>query len=76
MEGSFKVLCDRRIHIKLKGKIYRTIVRLAMMYGSECKAVNKQRTQKMGKAKMRMSRSISSITRKNLLMNKFIQNKL
>ena len=27
------VLCDRRMPVKLKGKVYKTVVRPAMMYG-------------------------------------------
>ncbi len=31
-----EVLCDRKISNKLKGKFYRTVIRPAMLYGSEC----------------------------------------
>ena len=40
------VLCDRRIPVKLKGKVYKTVVRPAMMYGMEAtpnKKVNEKR---------------------------------
>ena len=50
------VLCDRRIPVKLKGKFYRTAIRPAMLYGSECWATKKQNVQDMGVAKMRMLR--------------------
>jgi len=30
------VLCDKRMPVGLKGKVYRTVVRPAMLYGSEC----------------------------------------
>ena len=33
------VLCDRRRPLKLKGKFYRTAIRPAMLYGTECWAV-------------------------------------
>ncbi|KAM1827078.1 hypothetical protein ACFX13_026354 [Malus domestica] len=33
------VLCDRRMPLKLKGKFYRTTIRPAMLYGTECWAV-------------------------------------
>ncbi|KAM1390024.1 hypothetical protein ACFX2I_017917 [Malus domestica] len=39
------VLCDRRRPLKLKGKFYRTTIRPAMLYGTECWAVKHQRTQ-------------------------------
>jgi hypothetical protein len=30
------VLCDPRVSLKLKDKFYRTMIRLAMLYGAEC----------------------------------------
>ena len=36
------VLCDGKIPLKLKGKFYRTIIRLVLLYGSECWAVKYQ----------------------------------
>jgi hypothetical protein len=44
------VLCDHRIPIKLKEKFYRTSIRLAMLYGTECWAVKKQHIHKMSVA--------------------------
>ena len=29
------VLCDRRMPVKLKGKVYKTVVRPALLYGDE-----------------------------------------
>ena len=29
------VLCDRRMNMKIKGKVYRTVVRPALMYGAD-----------------------------------------
>ena len=29
------ILCDRRISLRVKGKVYKTVVRPAMMYGDE-----------------------------------------
>ena len=33
------VLCDKKVPLKLKGNFYRTAVRPAMLYGTECWAV-------------------------------------
>jgi hypothetical protein len=30
------VLCDPRVPLNLKGKVYRTAIRSAMLYGAEC----------------------------------------
>jgi len=30
------VLCHKRVPLGLKGKVYRMVVRLAVLYGSEC----------------------------------------
>jgi hypothetical protein len=30
------VLCDPRVPLKLKGKFYRTVIRLTILYGAEC----------------------------------------
>ena len=29
------ILCDRRVSLRVKGKVYKTVVRPAMMYGAE-----------------------------------------
>ena len=29
------VLCDRRMQVKLKGEVYKTVVRPALLYGAE-----------------------------------------
>ena len=33
------VLCDRRINVKIKGKVYKTVVRPALIYGAETMGV-------------------------------------
>ena len=40
-----RVLCDKRMPVKLKGKVYRTVVRPAMLYGAETWATTKDRNQ-------------------------------
>ena len=40
-------MCERRIHLRVKGKVYKTIVRPAMMYGTETWAVKKSQ-EKVG----------------------------
>ncbi|GMP92153.1 hypothetical protein CsSME_00042498 [Camellia sinensis var. sinensis] len=50
------VLCDKQVPTTLKGKFYRTVIRLAMLYGVECWATKKQHVHKMSVAEMRMLR--------------------
>ena len=60
-----EILYDRRIHIKLNAKLYKTTLRLAMLYDIECWAVKKQHIHKMSIVKIRMLRWISENTRKH-----------
>jgi hypothetical protein len=39
------VLCDPRVPLKLKGKLYRTVIRPAMLYGAECWPTKRQHVQ-------------------------------
>jgi len=50
------VLCDKKVPLKLKGKLYQTAVRPAMLYGTECWAVKSQHESKVSVAEMRMLR--------------------
>ena len=43
----YGVLCDRRMQVEIKGKVYNTILRLAMVYGAETWAVKKAYEKKM-----------------------------
>ena len=40
------ILCDRRTSLRVKGKVYKTVVRPAMMYGAETWAVKKAHEKK------------------------------
>ncbi|KAL6508390.1 hypothetical protein OROHE_021932 [Orobanche hederae] len=50
------VLCDKKVPLKLKGKFYRSAIRPAMLYGSECWAMKKSLEIKLEVAEMRMLR--------------------
>ncbi|KAL6580696.1 hypothetical protein OROMI_006619 [Orobanche minor] len=51
-----RVLCDKKVPLKLKGKFYRSAIRPAMLYGSECWAMKKSLESKLEVAEMRMLR--------------------
>ena len=50
------VLCDKKIPVKLKGKVYKTAVRPAMLYGMETLPVKKANATRMNVTEMRMLR--------------------
>ena len=50
------VLCDRKLSARLKGKIYKSVVRTAMLYGMETVAVTERMEKKMEAAELKMVR--------------------
>ena len=69
-------MCDCRIPTKLRGKLYKTSIRPAMLYGTECQAVKKQHIYKMSVAEMGMLRWISGNKRKDGIQNEEIRLKI
>ncbi|KAJ7982614.1 Retrovirus-related Pol polyprotein LINE-1 [Quillaja saponaria] len=63
------VLCDPKILNRLKGKFYKSAVRPAMLYGTECWSVKKQHSHEMGVAEIRMLRWMTGHTRKDRIRN-------
>ena len=56
------VLCDRRINVNVKGKVYRILVRPALVYGAETRALKKAQENKLEDAEMRMLRWMCGVT--------------
>ena len=50
---------------RLSGKVYKTVVRPAMMYGAETWAVKKAQEKKLDVAEMRMLRWMSGVTKQD-----------
>ena len=46
------MLCDKRVPLGLKGKVYRMVVRPAVLYGSECWPLKKTQVQRLTVAEM------------------------
>ena len=56
--------------MKLKSKLYKTVVRPAMVYGSECWALRKQDEQRLHTTEMKMLRWSQGKTRNDRIKNK------
>ncbi|KAI8542827.1 hypothetical protein RHMOL_Rhmol08G0169600 [Rhododendron molle] len=67
------VLCDKRVPTKLKGKFYRTAIRPALLYGTECWPIKKQQVNKMSVAEMRMLRWMCGKTRRDRVRNETVR---
>ncbi|KAK3533164.1 hypothetical protein QTP70_012417 [Hemibagrus guttatus] len=50
------VLCDQKISARIKGKVYRTVVRPAMLYGLETVSLRKRQESELEVAEMKMLR--------------------
>ena len=67
------VICDRRLRAGVKGKVYRSVERPAMVYGLETGAVTKKQVEKMEVAKMKMLGFAMGVRRKDKIRNKYIR---
>jgi len=67
------VLCDKRVPLGLKGKVYHMVVRPAILYGSECWPLKKIQVQRLTVAEMRMLRWICDYTRMDRIRNGVIR---
>ena len=70
------VMCDRRVPGKVKGRMFKTMVRPAMLYGMEAVAVTKAQEKKMEVAEMRMLRFSVGKTRMDRVRNEVIRTTL
>ena len=66
------VMYDKKVHIKLKNKLYKTVVRPAMVYVSECCALRKQEEQRLHTTETKMLRWSQGKTRKDRIKNETI----
>lgn len=67
------VLCDKRISVRAKGKMYKTVVRPAMMYGAETWPLKKMQERRLDVAEMRMLRFMCGVTRMDKIRNERIR---
>ncbi|MCJ8742901.1 hypothetical protein PDJAM_G00087620 [Pangasius djambal] len=67
------VLCDRKISARIKGKVYETVVRAAMLYGLETVALRKRHESELEVAELKMLRFSLGVTRLDRIRNEYIR---
>ena len=67
------VLCDKRVPLDLRGRVYRMVVRPAVLYRSECWPLKKMQVQRLMVVKMRMVRWMCGFTRMDGIRNDVIR---
>ncbi|KAK3513060.1 hypothetical protein QTP70_000945 [Hemibagrus guttatus] len=67
------VLCDRNILARIKGKVYRTVVRPAMLYGLETGSLRKTQESELEVAELKMLRFSLGVTRLDRIRNEYIR---
>ena len=75
-KNALGVLCDRRISLRLKGRVYSVVVRPALLYRVERWPIEKSHVQRMRVVEMRMIRWICGHTRLDKIRNKVIRGKI
>ena len=71
--GVSGVICNRRLPARVKGKVYSSVVRPAMVYGLEIVAVTKKQVDEMEVTEMKMLRFAMGVTRKDKIRNEYIR---
>ena len=67
------VLCDRRISARVKGKVYKTVVRPAIMYGAETWSIKKSQEKKLDAVEMKMLRWMCGVTKLDKIRSEIIR---
>ena len=67
------VLCDRKLSARVKGKMYKSVVRPAMLYEMKTMAMTERQVGKMEVAELKMVRWALGVTRKDKIRNKYVR---
>ncbi|XP_037775544.1 uncharacterized protein LOC119572508 [Penaeus monodon] len=71
-----RVICDKRVPVKLKGKVNKSVVRPAMTYGLEIAPLRKVEERKLDVAEMKMLRWMVGVTKMDCIRNNYIRGSL
>ncbi|XP_063597217.1 uncharacterized protein LOC134773901 [Penaeus indicus] len=67
------VICDKRVPVRLKGKVHKAVVRPALIYSLEVAPLKKSEEKKMNAAEMNMLRWMVGVTRRDRIRNEYIR---
>ena len=70
------LVCDRKVPVKLKGCIHKSVVRPAMLYDMKTVPLNKSTVKKMDVAETKMLRWEIGLTRREKIRNEVVRGKL
>ena len=67
------LLCNRKLLAKVKGEMYKSVVRPTMLYEMEMVAVTERQVGKMEVAELKMVRWALGVTRKDKIRNEYVR---
>ena len=67
------VICNRKLSARIKGKVYHSVMRPAMVYGLETVAVTKKQVEEMKPAEIKMLRFAMRVTRKDKYIRRTVK---
>ena len=67
------VLCNKKLSAKVKGKMYKSVVRPTILYEMEMMAVTERQMGKMEVAELKTVRWALGVTRKDKIRNKYVR---
>ena len=67
------VMCDRRVLTKMKGKVYKIVVRPAMLFGLKTVPLRKRQEAELEVAEMKMLRFSLGVTKMDRIRNEYIR---
>ena len=68
-----EVLCNRKLSARVKSKMYKSVVRPAMLYEMETVSVMERQVRKMEVAELKIVRWALGVTRKDKIRNEYLK---